>query len=984
MGQFVHTSWSAKDGAPGNIFALAQTADGFLWLGTAQGLYRFDGVSFEHYEPQSGPALPVSRITSLLALPNGELWIGFRDHGISRLRNGKNTNYSNSDGLPSEANVKLAQGRDGTIWAGTDGGLARFDHDQWERVGNDWGYPGGKVTALFVDHSGILWVSWEEGVLFLPPGTKRLEHVGIKISGGYQIVESPAGAPWIAETGRSVHPVASLKPEIQVGSIGILFDDDGSLWITSLGDGMRRVPFPDQLNGRSIGEFSEAIESFTVKDGLTSDYVTCILKDREGNIWVGTSSGLDRFRRGALVPILLPTKFASKALIAGDNGDIWVGSTSNALARIQRNTWTMMQNRFILPNSKLGLSTAYGLRDSRGTIWLLAVSHAVLRLEHGAPTLFADPPPGLDARSWLGAVLAVDRSGTPWVGNGPRSLFFFKRGRWEQFEVPAAFAGKRALVTFTDANDRVWFGYNDNALLLIDGSNVRTFSAKDGLAVGSVMAISGCDRHIWIGGESGLAVWEGDSLRSVVPADSDTFHGVSGVQEDSSGDVLLSEQRGVVLIPASEISKILKDRSARVQYLVFDVRDGLPGAIQQAVPYPTAVRGTDGRIWFSTTTGVAWIDPTRIPKNSIPPPVVIRSVSANGTRYASPDGLRLPPRTRDLTVDYTALSLAIPERVRFRYKLEGSDTKWQDAGTRRQAFYTNLSPGDYKFRVIASNNDGIWNETGASWALSIAPTFYETRWFKALMALTGIGLIWILYRLRLRQMTARADLRFAERLEERTRIARELHDTMLQSFQSSLLRMQAARNDFSRRPDHALEKLDGAINMAAEAITEGRNAVGDLRSSTAIRNDLAEQLKNLGGELAAGGAATFQVVVEGPPRELTPIVRDEIYRIGAEAVRNAFRHARASRVEVDLLYSEELFQLHVRDDGAGITPEILDRGRSHRYGLAGMRERARKIGGKLKIWSEVAKGTQINLSIPASVAYRASAPHSRWRLFKRE
>ena len=708
IGQFVHTSWSAKDGAPGNVHALAQTTDGFLWLGTAQGLYRFDGVSFERYEPFQS-----SNITALLALRNGGLWIALGDKGVSRLRDGRNTNYADSDGLPSRAVLSLAQDHEGAIWAGTEGGLARFEHDRWQPVGADWGAPVGRTAAVYVDRHGTLWVASERNIVFLPPGSRKFQTTGVKIGQTYQIVESPSGTLWMAETTRSVHPIVltpnqhSVEPEIKVGSVGILFDGDGSLWITSIGDGMRRVPFPDRLNGQKIGEFSGAIESFTAKDGLTSDYLTCILKDREGSIWVGSSVGLDQFRRGALVPILLPAKFTRKTLVAGDDGKILVGSYSAAVAQIEGNTW-----KNVAPSHAI----LYGFRDPRGTTWLLDTSkgpadapiYRVWRLEKGKLNTVAEMP---DVSHNYLAVLAEDRRGTLWLGNGPANLFFLKNGRWERFETTPEVIGKRAQITFTDTDGRVWFGFSDNTLLVMDGTNVRTFAAKDGLQVGSVKAITDRDSHVWIGGEDGLEVGQGNRFRPVVPADSDAFHSVSGVQEDSGGNLFLSEQRGVVFISATEISKILKDPSARVQYHIFDVRDGLPGTVQQTPPYPTSVQGTDGRIWFSTSTGVAWINPAHIPRNLLPPPIVIRSIVANGTRYTSQAGLRLPPRTRDLTVDYTALSLAIPERVRFRYKLEGSDTQWQDAGVRRQAFYTNLSPGQYLFRVTASNNDGVWNET---------------------------------------------------------------------------------------------------------------------------------------------------------------------------------------------------------------------------------------------------------------------------------
>ena len=760
IGQFVHTAWSAKDGAPGSVYALAQTRDGFLWLGTMQGLYRFDGVSFERYEPQSGPPFQSYFITSLLALPDGDLWIGFHEKGVSRLRDGRNTNYTNADGLPSGGVVRLVQDREGAIWAGTNGGLARFEDGRWQRIGDDWGYPGAKAAAVYVDRHGTLWVATENTVVFLLPGSRRFQATGTQVGQTRQFVESPDGTLWMAETTRSVHPLLlpphqhGVEPEIRVGSNGILFDGDGSLWITSLGDGMRRVPFPDRLNGQKIGRFSNAIESFTSKDGPSSDYAICILKDREGSIWVGTSAGLDRFRKGALVPILLPAKFTKKTLVAGDHGDVWVGGMSDALARIEGDT-----RQDVRPTQ----SVMAGFRDSHGTIWFLTLNpfrgyggdtYRLFRVDNGRLTKVAATPAQFDDAE-VPETLAADRMGRPWLGSGGDSLFFLNKNRhWQQFDTPLELAGKSAVVGFADGSGHLWFGFTENSIMVIDGTGtgVRTFSAKDGIQVGSVMAITGRDPHIWIGGEDGLAVWEGDRFRAVVPADGDRFHGVSGIQEDSGGDLFLSEDRGVVFIPATEVSKTLKDRSARVQYQLFDVRDGVPGAVQQTTPYPTSVQGTDGRIWFSTSTGVAWIDPAHMPKNLLAPPITIRSITANGTHYTSPAGLRLPPRTRDLMIDYTALSLAVSDRVRFRYKLEGSDMQWQDAGVRRQAFYTNLSPREYRFRVIASNNDGVWNEAGASLSFVIAPTYYQTTWFRALFVVAFLALVYGAYRFRVRQL----------------------------------------------------------------------------------------------------------------------------------------------------------------------------------------------------------------------------------------
>ena len=928
-----------------------------------QGLYRFDGVSFERYEPQSGSAFQSSNIVSLLALPNGDLWIGFREKGVSLLRDGSNTNYTDSDGLPSGSVTRLVQDRDGAIWAATDGGLARFEHGRWQRIGKDWGYPAARAKTLYLDRQGTLWVAGPDTVVFLPHGSRKFQTTGIKIGYTYQIIESPRYALWMAETTRSVHPLLlpsnqhGFEPEIQVGSMGIVFDDDGSLWVTSVGDGMRRVPFPDRLTGQKIGQFSGVIESFTSSDGLSSDYETCILKDREGSIWVGTSAGLDRFRRSALAPILLPARFTQKTLVPGDDGDVWVASLSDALARIEGNTWK---------DVRPGITSLYGLRDSHGAVWFLGMS-GLIRITEGKPTLVIDTPAGIDT-SDLGPVLAEDRAGTLWLADGRGRLLFLRGSGWEPFEMPPEVAGKEVLVTFTDVNGRVWFGFTDNTILTIEGTNVRTFSAKDGIQVRSVKAITGRDRHVWVGGEDGLAVWEGDRFRPVVPADGDTFHGVSGVQEDSGGDLFLSEERGVVFIPATEVSKILKDHSARFQYQRFDVRDGLPGAVLESMPYPSAVQGTDGRIWFSTSTGVAWIDPAHIPKNPLPPPIVIRSITANGTHYRSPADLRLPPRTRDLTIDYTALSLAVPDRVRFRYKLEGSDTQWQDAGTRRQAFYTNLSPGEYRFRVIACNNDGVWNESGATLPFFVTPAWYQTNFFRVSCFLAGILLLWTLHRLRMRQVARALSLRFDERLSERTRIAREFHDTLLQTIQGSKLVADNALDPPAdpTRMRHAMEQLSEWLDRA---IQEGRAALNSLRTSATETNDLAEGLRRATEECRMFSPMETSFSVEGDSKEMHPVVRDEIYRIGYEAIRNASVHSKASRLHVGLKYGQDL-AISVGDNGVGIPESIINRGTDGHYGLQGMRERAARIGGKLRIVSSVDSGTEVSLVIPGRIAFR--------------
>lgn len=764
IGQFVHTAWTAKDGAPGDVYALTQTKDGYLWIGSTQGLFRFDGVTFEQYKPPAGPALLSLSVRALFALPNGDLLVGFRDGGLSWLHEGRNTNFTTADGVPPGMVDAMAEDREGRIWVGTRGGLARFDHGQWKQAGEDWGYPGTAVTALYLDRSGTLYVAAGGSLLDLPPGAKRFESTGINLLQGQALVDAPDGTLWVAETSRSVHPISLSRAkqpnafEMQVGSAAILFDTDGSLWITTLGDGMRRVPDPQKLRGQKIAEFSTAVESFTAKDGLTSDYEACIFRDREGSIWVGTTSGIDQFRRGALVPILMPGSFAQKKLVAGDDGDIWVGSFSTELARIHGDS--------IIP-AKLRYSMVDAIRNSNGDILFLGVGMhhpRFFRLHHGRVTQL-EPP----RQTVSGTALARDRAGVLWLAGGPQDLFFRKNGVWKKFDLPPGITGTRCTVSFTDSQGRVWFGYDSDSLIVIDSDKARVFSASDGVNVGSVHVISGRGNDIWLGGENGLEILNGGRFRPVLPADKESFRNVSGLLEMPDGSVWLAEAAGLVHIVASEISRVFTDPSARVQYKLFDSFDGLPPGAPSVV-YPTLIQGTDGRLWVGTSGGVAWINPARLPKNLVPPPVAISSVTANGSQYRASNGLRLPALTRRLEIDYTALSLAIPRRVRFRYQLEGSDETWQEANTRRQAFYTNLSPGHYRFHVRACNNDGVWNETGESLEFSIAPAYYQTTWFRSLCVIAFLGLLWIAYLVRVRRLR-NEEKRFREAVETMPAIA---------------------------------------------------------------------------------------------------------------------------------------------------------------------------------------------------------------------
>jgi len=1021
LDQLNHTGWTYIEGAPGQVNALAQTTDGYLWLGTATGLFRFDGIRFQPYKPQSGQAFPQRNVVSLFAVPDGGLWVGYWYGGVSFIKNETVTDYGKPEGLPSRAVLAFALDRQSAIWiaAGEDG-LARLEGSRWTKIGTDWGFAG-QADTVFVDHAGTVWVGTPTSVAYLVEGGHQFQIAAQRLLPIVQnFAEGPDGTLWMAEGGYGVRPVplpgknnGRQGPAVLVGAPAITFDSQGSLWITTAGNGIRRVPYPERLHppkikGPSAWQFHNSeVVAFNQQNGLTGDYVHCVLQDREGNVWFGTTGGLDRFRqspvvsvplqpisyRGAL-PIPSLNSFTTSALAASDQGALWAaGIGPQVLLKIQNDkTVTQLRDRPV--------DCAY--RDPNGVVWL-ATPSSVLRLAHESSDTIGSKPAAV-TYNYHGAVpagqgltlrqldlptaggiavspqsrvkaITQDRLGRLWISM-ESGTFRLERSSWTGLESLGGPQGT-ATAEFTDSEGSIWFGLA-NTVAMLDGDRVRVFSGKDGVQVGAVTSIQGKGTKIWIGGEAGLEFFDGSRFQPVNPSDGGAFGGVSGIVNDPEDGLWFSENRGIIHIREAQLRHL---SSGKVEFESFGLLDGLAADLRGSLASPSAVQTTDGRLWFAITNGLAWINPKRIVRNSVPPPVLIESVIANGRNYNNSTFLRLPPRTANLQIGYTATSLTIPERVRFRYKLDGQDKEWQDAGTRREAFYTNLEPGSYQFRVIACNNDGVWNTEGATIAFSVAAAWFQTSWFLALCIAVALLLMYGLYQLRLEQHKRRVNLVIEARVDERTRIARELHDTLLQSFHGLMLRLQVVDNLLSE--GRAKEELERTLDRADQAIAEGRKAVYALRSSAEEPADLAEDVRALGDELATQEAA-FRLVVEGSRQELHPVIRDELCRIAREALRNAFTHARAHHIEAEISYSPRLFRLRIRDDGEGIEPVIIEEGRPGHFGLSGMRERAKNIGAKLSIWSRTGAGTELELSIAGSLAYRTTRDRSLVHWFRKK
>ena len=985
IAQFYHTGWTVADGAPSGVHALAQTTDGYLWLASTNGLIRFDGVRFQRYEPTQGGTLQSRDISALLATPDGGLWIG-RAGGATFLKNGRAVTYGRTEGLQLSTVFHFSLDRKGTVWATTSRGLERFENSRWNKVGTQSDFSADSATDLFSDSRGNLWVS-APGALFCLAPNARLFQMR-ETARPWLIREGPDGTLWMSEYGLGIHAVAgplaqlhdTSKPTLalQGGAHEVLVDRNGSLWFTE--NGIARITNPEQLPAVSLNSASGRIQRFTQKDGLTADTVLAMFEDREGNIWVTTTAGLDRFRRRTIIPGPFP--FSSDhalALMTDEQGTVFAAD-DQSLMQIQNGKVTV-RARIPTPagyhSSQPGVTCAF--RDYEGAFWLgghgeltRVTASRVENIEF--PTEV--PPSG----RWEVQALTRDRTGDLWVSIQQHGVFRRHDGIWAHFGKQEGLLDRTPVTLWTDARGRVWLGYVGSKIALVDGETVRTFSPADELNIGNVTFIGGRGDHTWVAGQFGLALFDGSRFRLVAGDADGDFRGISGVVETDNGDFWLNQATGVAKIPAAEIAHKLQAAHYKLRYELFDYRDGVPGTATQLRPLPSGVLAGDGRIWMNGTNGTYWADPTEIHKNALPPPVTIENVYAEDKRYDPSETSRLPVLPSNVRIEYTALSLSIPERVRFRYQLEGVDKNWQDVGTRRTAYYTKLPPGSYRFHVIACNNDGVWNQTGAVASIVVPPAFFQTAWFEALCVCAALGLLWSLYLLRLRQVYAQMHSRLEARLAERERIARELHDTLLQSFQGLMLRFQVV--DELLPPGKAKEQLEQSLERADQAIAEGRSAVQSLRSTATVGNDLAEALRGAAGEMLGEGAPTFRLVAEGMPRDLDPVLRDEVYRIACEGLRNAFSHARAHHIEAEIAYGERLFRLRIRDDGCGIPLDILETGRSGHYGLRGMRERARLTGAKLDIWCGA--GTEIDLSIPASIAYCRSPKRSPLRLFRKK
>jgi signal transduction histidine kinase/ligand-binding sensor domain-containing protein len=990
----VHESWTFKDGAPQESTAFAQTTDGYLWVGAPEGLFRFDGVRFELFRSPSGEQLQSTNVSALFAADD-RLWVGYVFGGFSYLKNGRVKNFVENTGTVNG----FARDARGITWAGAlsaagRSGLWRFDGSSWQQIGADWNVPSLPVVQVGFDRDGILWVlSGVRGpespkqLHFLAPAERQFRKAGDNLfvssftwDADNYVVSTRERAR--TEPGSSIELESSLPayPILKKHSDQILDRAKGIWFIPNQGGMVLRHPA-----GEPLAEIISAVSPGNSEVVQIDPLEHAKLVDREGSIWFGTENGVHRFSYSPLIQQELPKGPAPWFTLAPDEGGVvWIsaggGAGTSALYRVA-------DGKVDLQKSIAGVSRfAYRAPDKtlwfggEGGLWRLA----------GGNLAKVDLPKEMAGRARSLLTMTHDGSGGFWVSFGGPGLYRLRDGEWTKYvgrrEPPGSGASTACprsgvVIAFTDTLARVWLGCTKSQLTVLDADREQTFGPSDGVQVGNVTAIHGRGAEIWIGGEFGLQQFHHGRFHTLRTIDNEALRGISGIVETANGDLWLNGLGGIVHIRRAELLEGLKNPAYQVRAERFDRRAGLPGLPSQLSRAPTAIEGTDGLLWFPVTGGVVWLDPTRASNRTPPPPVSIRSVSADDKVYGLDELPSFPAGTSNVQISYAAVSLLNAEAIRFRYRLQGADVEWHDAGRSTSVSYRNLPPGSYRFQVGASDANGVWSDKIATAEFAILPAYYQTHWFRALCALLLLLLAWVGYQLRIRRLHRQFEMTLEARVAERTRIARDLHDTLLQSFHGLLLRFQTASNLLPDRPAESKQVLASAIDQAVEAITEGRDAVQGLRTSATETNDLVDSLRALAEDLANenGNAASLHIEVQGTPRALHPIVRDEVFRIASEALRNAFRHAGAKRIEVELRYDARHLRVRIRDDGKGIDPEVLRAGgREGHFGLGGMRERAKLAGGKLTVWSGLDAGTEVELSIPGPRAYSSPSPGRSW------
>lgn len=965
LSQYIRDRWGSSKGFPGGqVYSITQTGDGYLWIGAEKGLVRFDGINFRLFHHANTPLLPVGPVRGLVADSAGTLWIHWGGPRLLRYSNGKfedvsstlerdeqaitaigrgangdvllsalvNGTLRHTEGkfvtlaapleLPNFLVISLAESPDGKVWFGTrDLGLFYSNQETLNSINKP--LPDRKINCLLPISNEELWIGTDNGV-----------------------VRSNA----LAVTGVGV---SALLTDVQ--ALTMIKDRDANVWVGT-NKGLIRVTAQGNI-------------TFPKRDS-DSVPVTALFEDREGNLWAGTSQGIERLRESVFV-----TYATGEGVPAENNGPVYVDSENRVWVGPAAGGLYWMKGGTVERVNSGGLQNdvIYSVTGDSGSLWIGRQKGGLTRLNYKDGSFKTETyteAHGLAQNS----VYAVNQSrdGSVWAGTLSGGVSHFSSGKFKNYTIADGLASNTIDAIVETADGTMWVA-TPNGLSALANGRWQTFRVKEGLPSTRVNCLfEDSDGLLWAGTDDGVAFFNSGRFQTPATVPASLREPVLSLVADGAGWLWIATANHVLRVKRYTL------RSGQVletDVTEFGVADGLQGT--EGVRRNRSVTlDPSGMIWFSLNSGLSVVDPNRMGRASAPAIVHIEALAADGSAVELSQSIRIPSARQRIAFNFVGLSLTIPERVKFRYKLDGFDPEWSDPVSAGEAIYTNLNPGSYTFHVMASNSEGLWNSAVASIVVEITPALWQTWWVR-LLGLVMIGLLALaFYRIRLLQLTKQLNRRFEERLAERTLIAQELHDTLLQGFISASMQLDVAVDQVPEgSPLRA--RLNRVLGLMRQVTEEGRNAIRGLRLSDKNSEDIAVALSSINHELNRSGETVYRVLVEGSPRVFHPIVRDEVYRIGREAVVNAFRHSRAKNISVEVSYLENQLRLLVNDDGCGIDSEVLESGREGHWGLSGMRERAERINARLKVRSRVGSGTEVELSVPSTVAFQEQARRSR-------
>jgi signal transduction histidine kinase/ligand-binding sensor domain-containing protein len=975
LAQYGFQSWQTDTGLPQNtVHAIVQGRDGFLWIATEGGLVRFDGVDFRAYTRANTPGLPSDLIDDLMEDRNGVLWIS-TSGGLARLQAGKVEAFGTDKGIPATQVWRAFEDGRGTVWALTAAGLFRIDGGKATRVVLDEGLT--ENSAMAAGPDGSLWLGTAEGLM-------RAGADGVFRETGAPgevvvLAVDRSGAAWAGlRSGlEACTPAGCRNVALPGGQTmnALAADGSGRVWIGT--------------DSGLLVAVGDKVQEFRLDTGR----VDFLYVDRQGMVWAGTSRGLTRVAPDGTAELLRGGEvFLSAA--EDREGDLWLGTESGGLAVLRDRKFSTLTaqdgltDEYVLalaqaPNGHVGAGTKGGglnvFRDGKFRALTTAQglsSNVVLAVAAAANgDVWVGTPDGLNllregavARSFTTAdgladdfvrSLYVGSHGALWIGTR-RGLSRYQNGSFKTWTALDGLGSDLIGAMVEGRDGSLWIGTLGGLSRFRDG-RFTNLTTRDGLSSNVVTALyEDRDGTLWIGtNDGGLNRWRNGRVARL--ESQPMPQRVLGILEDGSGYLWISSNSGVYRASREGLNR-MAEGGAPGEVMRFGVADGMRISECSSGGHPGAVRLSDGSLWFATLKGIARVDPEHMPVNRVAPQVAIEQVSVDDTPQASIEDLTVAPGHGHYEFDYAGLSYVAPQKVEYRYQLEGFDRNWVDAGTRRAAYYTNLPHGHYTFRAIARNNDGVWSEAAAAAALTVEPHIYQTVWFRLLVLVAIAMLGYALWRRRLLHV----EREFQAVLGERTRIAREIHDTLAQGFVAVSVQLELVAQLMRNSVDAAREQLERAQTLVRSSLDDARTSIWELRSQGGEREDLAARILKMAEELTARAhaKARVQMQVKGTNHPLDEDVERELTRIAREAVANAVRHSDAENIVVRLEFEGSMFGMEIRDDGRGFAGTPPD-GSSGHFGLTGMQERASAIGATLTVESGPGKGTAVRLVLAA-------------------